>query len=232
MIKYASFLFLIISITCARAEVTSVTPADAKAGEIKAAKVFYVGEVSERKVAELISVLDRLNSDNKALANIYLYINSPGGDVDSAQTAYWAIKSSRIPVTAVNVSTVASVATVMFCGAKVRTAFPGTVFVLKPANITLPAMSIQPIQYVLSRELLKSYNDVFASVYRECTNLPAEEVSTIVESADDRLLMNAGEALEKGVISGETREIVDTPLSYTIVDKDGLSLNVMVGYKD
>lgn len=62
--------------------------------------------------------------------------------------------------------------------------------------------------------------------------MPAEEVSTIVESADDRLLMNAGEALEKGVISGETREIVDTPLSYTIVDKDGLSLNVMVGYKD
>lgn len=53
-----------------------------------------------------------------------------------------------------------------------------------------------------------------------------------MESADDRLLMNAGEALEKGVISGETREIVDTPLSYTIVDKDGLSLNVMVGYKD
>jgi len=217
---------LAISLATAQADIMSVAPDEGQPDEATAVKVFFVGEVTERKVSELISVIDRLNSEHKTLQAIYLYINSPGGDMDSAQTAYWAIKSSSIPVTAVNISTVASVAAVMFCGAKERMAFPGTVFVLRPASVTLPEMSMQPVQFELSRELLKSYNDVFASVYDECSSLSAEEIAAIVESEDNRLLMRAGEAREKGIVSAETKEVIGSPLSYTIVGGDSLDFNL------
>ncbi|WP_011580675.1 Clp protease ClpP [Chelativorans multitrophicus] len=228
MRRYLLYSFLCagfaISSPPAGADIISVAPDEEQLSETALAKVFFVGEVTERKVAELVSVLDRLNSEHKALQSIYLYINSPGGDMDSAQAAYWAIKSSPIPVIAVNISTVASVAAVMFCGAAERAAFPNTYFILKPASVTLPEMSMQPVHFELSRELLKSYNEVFESVYRECTSLSADEISAVIESEDNRLLVRASEAREKGIISSEMREIVVSPLSYTILDREDLDV--------
>ncbi len=65
-----------------------------------------------------MSVLDEINQRYVNAKELVISFSSDGGDMDAALSMYYAIKSSQIPVTTVNVSAVMSAATIPFCAAK------------------------------------------------------------------------------------------------------------------
>lgn len=104
--------------------------------QAETAKIFYTAAVEPKLVSDLVFAIDDLNINYPHLKRIYLYINSDGGDMDGGQIAYWAVKSSKIPITTVNLSMVGSSASIIFCGAKERLSLPGGKFLLHASSLT------------------------------------------------------------------------------------------------
>lgn len=100
---------------------------------VKVAKIYYTADVNAETVSDLARVIDELNIGYKNLEAIYLYVSSYGGDMDSGYVGYWLVKGSRIPVTTVNIATVGSAASMIFCGADDRQSLQGSRFILHPA---------------------------------------------------------------------------------------------------
>lgn len=211
-------LFVMAS-TGAQAELKKVMPQDEKAFEnAAAAKIYFTTGVNTKSVSELIQTIDSLNANYKKLENIYLYISSYGGDMDSGYAGYWAVKSSSIPITAVNLSTVMSSATMIFCGAKDRQSRKGGRFIMHPPYKYYKNRSFQPDELTTARQDLKGYVAMFSEVYRECSLYSDAEISTLLSSENDRKFLLPEEAKEKGVISSVVEQIVTTPISYYITD--------------
>ncbi|MFC6486890.1 ATP-dependent Clp protease proteolytic subunit [Nitratireductor sp. GCM10026969] len=212
--------FMLVSTFPLKAEVFATSPDDEKEAEAaEVAKIYFLAEMTMSNVSDLMRVLDGLNTGSKNLKTIYLYINSEGGSIDSGKMAYWAIKSSRTPVTAVNLSMVASSATLMFCGAEERRSLErGILYLHAPSTWSDGGAYIQPDQLINAEQLLGVYKDSMADIYRECTSLSDDEIEKILYSENDRLVLSPVEAEEKGIISAIENGIVDAPLSIVIKD--------------
>lgn len=201
----------------AHADATKVSIIDEKAkSEAEVGKIFYVGGVTSSKVIDLIKAIDELNINHK-LKKIYLYIDSYGGGMDSGYMAYMAIKSSKIPITSVNLVTVMSSATMMFCGAHDRISLSGGRFILHPANVWVSGR-IQPDQLGIVESNLDEYNKMFFSVYKECTDFSDSEIKSILASENQRRFLSAEEAKMHGMIKGTANKIVDASVVYYISD--------------
>ncbi len=213
-------LFFMAS-TGAQAELKKVIPQDEKVLEnAVAAKIYFTAGVNTKSVSELIQAIDSLNTNYKKLENIYLYISSYGGDMDSGYAGYWAVKSSHIPITTVNLSTVMSSATMIFCGAKDRQSRKGGRFIMHPPSITHQQRAFQPDQFITAGRDLKGYVEQFTEVYKECSRYSDTEISTLLSSENDRKFLLPDEAKEKGIISDVAAQIITAPIAYYITDDD------------
>ncbi|MCT7375226.1 ATP-dependent Clp protease proteolytic subunit [Chelativorans salis] len=214
-------LAAILASSSSRSEVIASTPEDddiRKAAEI--AKIYYLVEMTVGNASELVQSIDRLNENYKSLKKIYVYINSYGGDLDAGKMAYWAIKSSQTPVTVVNLSMVASAASVMFCGAEERLSLRGGTFLLHPPSTWVDAAYIQPDRLNAAQELLNAYRDSIADIYRECLSVSGEEIEKLLYSENDRLVLSPAQARETGLVTGLENSIVDAPVSIVIKDSE------------
>ncbi len=211
-----------IALSTAQAEVRQVVPQDEKASEtVTEAKIYFTAGVSVTSASELIQVIDNLNANYKNLQKIYLYINSYGGDMDSGYAGYWAVKSSRVPVTTVNLSTVMSSATMIFCGAENRLSRKGGRFILHPPSKYYKDRSFQPDELITAGQDLQGYVAMFTEVYKECSRYSDQEISTLLSSENLRKFLLPEEAKARGIISGLAGKIVATPVAYYITgDKD------------
>lgn len=214
-------LFLITG-TAAQAELKNVMLQDEKALEdAAAAKIYFTAGVNTKSVSELIQAIDSLNANYKKLENIYLYISSYGGDMDSGYAGYWAVKSSHIPITTVNLSTVMSSATMIFCGAKDRQSRKGGRFIMHPPSRFFDkGISFQPDQLKVTGQELEGTVRMFTEVYKECSRYSDAEISTLLSSENNRKFLLPDEAKEKGIISGVAAQIMTTPVAYYITDDD------------
>ncbi len=213
-------LFLITG-TTAQAELKNTMPQDEKVLEnATEAKIYFTAGVNTKSVSELIQAIDSLNTNYKKLENIYLYISSYGGDMDSGYAGYWVVKSSHIPITTVNLSTVMSSATMIFCGAKDRQSRKGGRFIMHPPSITPQQGAFQPDHFMTAGRDLKGYIEQFTEVYKECSRYSEAEISTLLSSENDRKFLLPDEAKEKGIISGVAAQIITAPIAYYITDDD------------
>jgi len=218
-IRAAALSALILAATPALADYRKTGPADEKDhSTLSEAKVYFTGEVTAQKAAALFRALDDANISYPKLKHIYLYIDSYGGDMDSGYAAYWAIKSSRTPVTTVNLATVMSSATMMFCGGKERASMKGGRFILHPAAAGIELKWAQPDQLAALQKNVSEFNRMFADTYRECTNMNETEISHTLYSENQREFLLPHDAISKKMISVIADKIVDTPVSYSITD--------------
>ncbi|MBX3539077.1 MAG: ATP-dependent Clp protease proteolytic subunit [Chelatococcus sp.] len=186
--------------------------------EAETAKIYFSGSISLQKINELVAAIDDLNVNYKALKKIYLYINSGGGEMSSGYAGYWAIKSSNIPITTVNIATVASAATMLFCGSRERESLNGAVFIVHPPSIELKASSYQPDDLALMTQGLQTARKFFSDIYRECANFSDDELSSFLHSENTRKLLITEEARERKMINGIADGIVKTPIAVYIFD--------------
>lgn len=203
----------------AHAEIRKIEPENKKfSDDNKIAKVYFFGDMTEYKAKDLSVVLDEININHADFKRIYLYINSRGGDMDSGYISYWAVKSSKIPISTVNLSMTASAATMMFCGSDDRTSIKGAYFILHAPAAVQGNHRFQPDELNEVQENLSGYTQMLASIYSSCTNYKADEISTILSSEDNRKHISDEDAIKHGLIKQNTDVIVSAPVAYYITD--------------
>ncbi len=166
-------------------------------------KIFISEAITSRSAKRYISDFLALEHD-KPGEPITLYLNSPGGEVNSGFAIYDTIRFISSPVTIINTGLCASIATVINVAAKKdrRFSMPNAKFLIHqpliPGQIYGQASDIE----ITAREILKTREKI--------NKLLAKETGTSIDKVEKDTVrdywMNAQEALEYGLIS----KIVET----------------------
>jgi len=161
-------------------------------------QIFISEPVTPRSAKKFIS--DLLWMDNeKPGAPIRLFVNSPGGDVNSGFAIFDTIRFIKSPVKIINTGLCASIATVINVAAKKENRFsmPNAKFLIHqpliPGQVYGQASDIE----ITAREILKTRERINRLLSDE-TGTPIEKVAK--DTVRD-YWMSAGEALEYGLIS-------------------------------
>ncbi len=85
-------------------------------------EIYFTSEVNADSCSELIQQLRYLDGDSHD--GIKLFINSPGGSVDSGLAAYDMLRLIRSPVTTVCMGTAASMGSILFLAGEKRLMLP------------------------------------------------------------------------------------------------------------
>ncbi|KAB0537258.1 ATP-dependent Clp protease proteolytic subunit [Pseudochrobactrum saccharolyticum] len=222
---YRKILFLGVCVcslsVAAHADVNKVylTSPGAEAA-VKVGKIYFTAEVNADNISNLARVLDELNISYKNLETINLYISSYGGDMDSGYVGYWLVKGSRIPVATVNISTVGSAASMIFCGAENRQSLQGGRFILHPASITRKSSYFSPDVIEIAQSDLAAYNQMFKDIYKKCTKFRDDEVSSLLAREAQRQFLLPEQAMEKGIISKIADDVTHAQVVYYITDSN------------
>ncbi len=172
-------------------------------------RIIFVSEainstVAKRVVSQLLA-LDAQESNQP----IYMYLNSPGGEVNSGFAIYDTMRFLSSEVRVVCTGLTASIATIMLLGApkKHRYTMPNTRFLIHQpligGNIQGQASDLE----ITAKEIIKTRSKINQMLAKECGQ-PLEKVEE--DTARD-YWMTAQEALEYGLITkivGNLKEIV------------------------
>jgi ATP-dependent Clp protease protease subunit len=161
-------------------------------------KIFISEAITSKSAKRYISDLLALDAD-KPGEPITLYLNSPGGEVNSGYAIFDTIRFIASPVTIVTAGLCASIATVINVAAKKdrRLAMPNSKFLIHqpliPGQVYGQASDLE----ITAREILKTREKINKLLAKE-TGTPLEKVEK--DTVRD-YWMNAQEAVEYGLIS-------------------------------
>lgn len=180
------------------------------------AKIYYSADMKTSSISELIRIIDEINEEPE-IKKIYLYINSYGGDMDAGLMASAAIKSSRIPVTTVAMSTVGSSATIMLCAATDRRSLSDGYIYFHPSFINFSG-DVRPNNIQEMNNEIKRFNNMFKKTYTECTSLNDDIINNILYSESNRVTYSPEEAKDIGLISVIDSKIIEAVKNFYITD--------------
>lgn len=190
-----------------------------KSEDVKAVKIIYTGDVNSRKVSELISAIDEINSDYPEAKVIRIFITSFGGSMESGYLGMQAVRGSKIAVETINAGMTGSSATLIYCGAEKRSTLPDASFMLHPsASPNIKTEWVRPNDVELLKKDVDDGNKYFRSIYKTCTNLSGEEIKRVLYSNDNARYLTASEAENIKLSQGSVSGIYPTPVSYYITD--------------
>ena len=171
-------------------------------------KIFISEAITSKTAKRYISDFLALEHD-KPGEPITLYLNSPGGEVNSGYALYDTIRFISSPVTIINTGLCASIATVINVAAKKERRFsmPNAKFLIHqpliPGQVYGQASDIE----ITAKEILKTREKINKLLAKE-TGTPLEKVER--DTVRD-YWMNAQEALEYGLISKIVETYTDLP---------------------
>lgn len=166
-------------------------------------KIFLNGSIDAQMANEFLSQFLYLESESKD--PITIYINSPGGEVNSGLMIYDAIQCSKVPVNMVCAGMAASMAAVILAGGK-----KGRRYILKHSKVMIhepllsngvggSATSIKNI----SDSILET-REILNGILADHTGKTLEEIN---EATRFDNYMNAKEAIEFGLCDKVTQSI-------------------------
>lgn len=138
---------------------------------------------------------------------INLYLNSPGGEVNSGFAIYDTIRFVSSDVRIINTGLCASIATIINIAAKKQHRFsmPNCKFLIHqpliPGQIYGQASDIE----IHAREILKTRQKINELLSKEC----GQPISKVEKDTTRDYWMNAGEALEYGLVTKIIENISD-----------------------
>ncbi|MDD9665848.1 ATP-dependent Clp protease proteolytic subunit [Klebsiella pasteurii] len=142
-------------------------------------------------------------------------IATVGGDAGLMASA--VIKSSRIPVTTVAMSTVGSSATIMFCAAKDRRSLPDGYIYLHPSFINYNG-DVRPNNIQEMSNESRRFDNMFKKTYEKCTNLTDDMINNILYSESNRKTYTPEEAKKVNLISVIDSKIVEAEKNYYVIN--------------
>src|SRR6478735_10161370 len=168
---------------------------ETEANLFKSRSIFIYGPITQelaQKVCTQLVALAAANDDD-----IRIYVNSPGGHVESGDSIHDMIKFIKPKVWMIGTGWVASAGSLIFVSAPLerRIALPNTRFLLhQPSGGTRGMASDIEIQ---AREIIKM-NERLNRIFSEATGQPVEKIA---KDTDRDLWLSAEEAKEYGLVS-------------------------------
>lgn len=155
---------------------------------------------AERVIKELF-VLDALSDDP-----ITIYINSPGGEVNSGFAIFDAIRFTAAPVRVVNIGLCASIASIINISVpkELRFATPNAKFLIHQPHIPGQVQGQASDIEITAKEILKDREKTNKLLAEQC----GQKLEKVEEDTARDFWMSAVEALEYGLVSRiiETRK--------------------------
>lgn len=142
LVSAFTYVFLIHPVM---AEMSSFVPEDKAKISDRDASIYFFGEINDKKVIELQSSIDTMIGKYPKLRHINLYISSLGGSMDAGWAGYWAVKNSPIPIRTINLSRIASAATLIYCGGRSGAPCQAPAFCFTPLSNQFTRMTISPM---------------------------------------------------------------------------------------
>ena len=157
--------------------------------------VIISGEINKDRADEFARQM--LVLDSESADPIYVYINSPGGDVDSGFAIYDMIRFVKSPVTVVGMGLVASAAALIFLSVPLerRVAFPNSTYLIHQPLSQLKGVAIDVAIYAEKIEQLRHKLD---QVIADAVGKTRDEVESDTERDH---WMSAEEAKVYGILS-------------------------------
>lgn len=149
---------------------------------LRSRKIFLTGGVNDTSCNELLKELLFLESED-ASRPIILFINSPGGDVDSGLAVYDTIRMLRSPVTTVCVGIAASMAAIIYLASDRRLMLPNSKIMIHDPCFggSMPG-GLKPHEIQTQLDHLTGTKDRLCSIIAERTGKPLDEVKQITMS--------------------------------------------------
>ncbi len=167
---------------------------------LKTRTVLISGEINKDRADEFARQM--LVLDSESSEPIYVYINSPGGDVDSGFAIYDMIRFVNSPVTVIGMGLVASAAALIFLAVprERRLGLPDSSYLIHQPLSQLKGVAIDVAIYADKIEALRHRLD---QVIAEATG---KDVAAVEKDTERDCWMTAPEALEYGILSRIVKE--------------------------
>lgn len=138
-------------------------------------EIFLTSQVDVDSTNELLKQLMYLNNkDSKS--EITLYINSPGGAVDSGLAVYDCIRMIEAPVRTVCTGTAASMGAIIFLAGDKREMFPHTQIMIHDPHYGGGIEGMKPLELKERFDSLMKDRDVLCQIIAERTGRNFDEV--------------------------------------------------------
>ena len=163
-------------------------------------KVFLVGEVNDDSCNELIKQLLYMEGEDNTKP-ITLFINSPGGNVNSGLAVYDTIRLMKSPVTAIVMGIAASMGSIILlaCDADKRFMLPSSKIMIHDCSWgDRNFRGMKPHEVEEELKQLKGTNERLLSIIAERTGKSVRQVSKV--TMHDKYF-DADEAIEFGLVS-------------------------------
>ena len=163
---------------------------------LKARSIFISEAISSSSAKKTVSDLLTLDSINSN--PIYIYINSPGGEVNSGFSIYDTIRYIRSSVTIINTGLCASIATIINIAAKKenRLSMPNARFLIHQPLISDKIYGQATDIEITANEITKTKAKINQLLAHEC----GQELKKIEKDTQRDYWMSSTEALEYGLI--------------------------------
>lgn len=158
-------------------------------------EVFLTTSVNVDSTNEILKQLMYLNNQDSE-REITLYINSPGGAVDSGLAVYDCIRMIKAPVRTVCTGTAASMGAIIFLAGDKREMFPHTQIMIHDPHYGRGIEGMKPLELKERFDSLMKDRDVLCQIIAERTGKTFEEVC---EKTKFDSFFKANEAVEFGL---------------------------------
>ena len=174
---------------------------------LKTRKLLLFSEINKSSANEIISNLIMLDNDN-SIKPIWIYINSPGGEVDSGFAIYDMIKFVKSPVYVLGVGLIASAASLIYCAVprNRRFALPNSTYLIHQPLAKMSGVAKDVEIYAQKLDKIKALiNKIIAT---SCN----QSIERVTEDTDRDCYMDALEACQYGLVGKIVRSCDEVPI--------------------
>ena len=160
-------------------------------------RTIMIGDAIDQKVAEKVITQILFLESQDAKKNIYLYINSPGGEVTSGMAIYDIMQFTTCPIVTIVVGLAASMGSLLAIGGSSGKCFaaPNSRFMIHQPLINRVIAKASDLE-ITAKEIEKTKQNI-AEFYAKKTK---KKVGKILEDMDKDLWFSAQEALKYKLI--------------------------------
>jgi ATP-dependent protease ClpP protease subunit len=160
--------------------------------------IYIFGEITVKTALAFQYKIDYLLSKN--IESINIFINSEGGDVESALSIVdrIALIKNKINVNTIGIGLVASSAVFILLEGTKRFATSNTIFMMHSITHTISDYHMQLEQYMKFHHSF--YNTLITDMALKCGNTKPKEIQTFLKQVSDSIWLNIDDAIQLGLV--------------------------------